>query len=657
MHALADFHFLRPVALLLVLAVPLFWLLWRNARADAGAWRAAVDAHLLPHLLERIDGGAGRSGLRLAALLWTLASLALAGPAWEREPMPLYRNQAARVLALELAPTMLAQDEKPNRLARARYKLEDILSRSRDYQTALIGYAGDAFVAAPLTDDVDTVRNLVDALDPATMPVAGNNTVRAIGAGVDLIEQAGLHRGEIILLADGVGNGAAAAARKAREKGITVSVLGIGNANGAPVPLAQGDFLKDDSGNVVVARLDDAALRAVAEAGGGRYAALTADARDLDGVLADRVDASSRTDEAGADGSAAQTAESARWRDRGPWLVLLLAPLALFGFRRGWLMLLAVALCAPAPRADAASLADLWQRPDQQAAAALAKGDAKHAANVARSPDWRGSAAYRDGDYESAATDYANAQGADGAYNKGNALAKLGRYDEAIAAYDDALKLAPDMADAKANKQAVEEFQKQKQQQDKNSQSKNDGKNSQKSDSKDKNSQQKSDQDSQKQDSKDQDKQRNSSGDQNEQQQGQQGQPQDQQNSSQSGEQKDQQGKQDEQQSDESKQQSAAGAGDEKQDKTQDPSQQQLDAQQQQALSKEIDKALAGQPKPADKNAKPQAGIAEEDDATREKKQALEHWLQRVPDDPGGLLRRKFQLEYQRRQQHAGEEP
>ncbi len=653
MRALADFHFLRPLALLLVLAVPLFWLLWRNARTHAGAWRAAVDAHLLPHLLERIDGAAGRSGLWLAAALWTLASIALAGPAWEREPVPLYRNQAARVLALELAPTMLAQDEKPNRLARARYKLEDILTRSRDYQTALIGYAGDAFVAAPLTDDVDTVRNLVDALDPATMPVAGNNTARAIGAGVDLIEQAGLHHGEIILLADSIGSGAAAAARRAHDKGITVSVLGIGNANGAPVPLAQGDFLKDDGGNVVVARLDDAGLRAVAEAGGGRYAALTADAHDLDGVLADRVDASARADEAGADGSAAQMAESARWRDRGPWLLLLLAPLALLGFRRGWLMMFAVTLCAPSPHAAAASLADLWQRPDQQAAAALARGDAKQAANVARSPDWRGGAAYRDGDYDSAAADYAKAEGADGAYNKGNALAKLGRYDDALAAYDEALRLAPDMAGAKANKQAVEEFQKQKQ--DKNSQSKNGDRNSQKKDSKDKDPQQKSDQDSQKQDSKDADPQQKSPGEQSDQKQDQQGQPQDQQNS-QSGEQKDQQGKQDEPPHDDGKQQSATGAGDEKQDKPQD-AQQALDAGQQQALSKEIDKALAGQPKPADKGAKPQAGIAEEDDATREKKQALEHWLQRVPDDPGGLLRRKFQLEYQRRQQHAGEEP
>ena len=130
--ALADFHFLRPLWLALLLAIPLFWLLRHRGRADAGAWRSAIDPHLLPHLIERIDAGSGRSGIVLAIALWTLASLALAGPAWEREPMPLYRNQAARVLALELSSTMMAQDEKPSRFERARYKLVDILERSKD---------------------------------------------------------------------------------------------------------------------------------------------------------------------------------------------------------------------------------------------------------------------------------------------------------------------------------------------------------------------------------------------------------------------------------------------------------------------------------------------------------------------------------------------
>lgn len=647
MSALADFHFLRPLALLLLCALPLFWLAWRHNRSDAGAWRAAVDSHLLPHLIERIDGGPGRAGLWLAAALWILACCALAGPAWEREPMPLYRNQAARVLALELAPTMLAQDEKPSRLARARFKLDDILTRSRDYQTALIGYAGDAFVAAPLTDDVGTVRNLIDALDPGTMPVAGNATERAINAGVDLIEQAGLHRGEIILLADGVSNGATAAARKAQARGISVSILGVGSVAGAPVPLAQGDFMKDSSGGIVVSRLDEARLRAVAEAGGGRYALLAPDARDLDALLGNRVE-TDRADKSDA-GAADQTAESARWRDRGPWLLLLLLPLALCGFRRGWLIAFALALSAPIQQASAASLKDLWQRPDQQAADALAHGDAKQAADVARTPEWRGGASYKAGDYDAAADAYAKVGDADGVYNKGNALAKLGRYEDAIAAYDAALKLAPGMDDAQANRKAVEDFLK-KSKQDSGSQDKN--KSGQK-DSKDQ--QKKSGQDSQQQDGND--KSKDEQGVPKDQQQGQQPGKEDKQQDQSSGKgeqdaksqaEKDAQAAKDKQQSD-----SSADAHDKSEDA------QKPDAQQQKALSKEIDKALGAQPKPedkpADKDAKAQPGVMQEDETAREKKQALEHWLQRVPDDPGGLLRRKFQLEYQRRQQRGGE--
>ena len=641
MSAFTDFHFLRPLALLLVLAVPLFWLAWRHGRGDAGAWRDAVDAHLLPHLIERIDGTRGRAGLVLAALLWTLACIALAGPTWQREPMPLYRNQAARVLALELAPSMLAQDEKPDRLSRARYKLDDTLERSRDYQTALIGYAGDAFVAAPLTDDIGTVRNLVDALDPSTMPVAGNDTARAIEAAVGLIEQAGLHRGEIILFADSVSANAEAAARKARARGFVVSILGVGSPAGAPIPLPRGDFQKDARGDVVVAHLDAARLRAVAAAGGGRYASLTANAHDLDTLLPDSGDTATRAD-ADASVQHGEVAESARWRDQGPWLVLLLLPLALLGFRRGWLMGLALALLAPVYPAQATSFAGLWQRPDQQAAVALAHGDAKKAAQVARSPEWRGSAAYRSGDYKAAASDYADTRGADGVYNKGNALAKLGQYQEAIASYDEALKLAPDMADAKANRKAVEDFLK-KSQAGKNSQSQQGKKNSP-NDSKDQ--KQKSGQDSQ---SSAGDKQQDQQGGQKDRQNGQQ-----QDSSQKPSPQPD--GKDAADKSQRGQQKAASDNGSDQNGKNDKSAQaQKAAAAQQKALSKDIDKALASQAKSGAKDDKQVHAAVREDEATREKNQALDHLLQSVPDDPGGLLRRKFQLEYQQRQQRAGD--
>jgi Ca-activated chloride channel homolog len=638
----ADFHFLRPLWLLLLLAAPAFWLLRRRGRADAGAWRNAIDPHLLPHLIERIDAGTGRSGVVLAVALWTLACLALAGPAWEREPMPLYRNQAARVLALELSATMMAQDEKPSRFERARYKLVDILERSKDYQTALIGYAGEAFVAAPLTDDIGTVGNLVDALDPSTMPVAGNRASSAIQQAVKLIQQAGLRSGEIILLADGANDRAVAAARAAHKDGFTVSVLGIGSPNGAPVALAQGDFLKDDSGNVIIARRDDASLAAVAQAGGGKYVTLSPDSHDIDALLVDRADASAPAD---ANKATMDLAASTRWRDRGPWLLLLLVPLSALAFRRGWLMALALVLLAPAPRAEAASFKDLWLRSDQQAAAALAQGDAKTAANVAQSPDWRGSASYRTGDFEAAAADYAKVGNADGAYNEGNALARLGKYEDAIAAYDRALEIAPGMDDAKANKAAVEEWLKRQQKQDKSQkQNQKGGPKSDKQQSPD-----------DKSDKSDEQQKQDQSGEQNEKQQQDQ-QDQGESESQQGGDEKEKQSNSpqsaDQQQEKQDSSEGTEGSTSDAQAQT-EPSEGKPSSEQQQALSKAIDQSLAQGAKP-DKDGKPNAAV-EEDDATQEKRQALEHLLQRVPDDPGGLLRRKFLLEHQRRQQGGGD--
>jgi Ca-activated chloride channel family protein len=401
--------------------------------------------------------------------------------------------------------------------------------------------------------------------------------------------------------------------------------------------------MKDAKGGIAVSRLDERRLRAVAEAGGGRYAALAPDGSDLDALLGNRVE----TDHADDNPAAAsdQDVESARWRDRGPWLLLLLMPLALCGFRRGWLMATALVLLAPVQQASAASLRDLWQRADQQAAAALAQGDAKQAAELARAPEWRGGASYKAGDYGAAADAYAQVGDADGVYNKGNALAKLGRYEDAIAAYDNALKLAPGMPDAEVNRKAVEDFLKQSKQdsQDEDKSSQQDSKQQQK----------KSGGDSQQQDGKEKskDEQGGPKDQQDGQQQGQEAKQQDQ-SSGKGQDGKDPSDK--DAQAAQEKQDRQSGSGADARNKAEEEASK-PDVQQQQALSKEIDKALAGQPQPAGKDGKAQTGTVEEDEPSREKKQALEHWLQRVPDDPGGLLRRKFQLEYQRRQQRGGE--
>jgi Ca-activated chloride channel family protein len=620
---LSDFHMLRPWWLLALLALPLLWHALGRGSGVARVWAQAIDAHLLPHLLV----GTERS-LRLPRLLvasaWTLATLALAGPAWERLPRPLYRNQAARVIALELSPSMLAPDLKPDRLSRARYKIRDLLQRLGDGQVAMLAYAGDSFVVAPLTEDVNTVDALLDALDPSTMPVQGNATDIVIQRAEALIKQAGQDTGDVLLIADSVSDNAASAAAVAHQHGITVSVLGVGTAQGAPVSVPGGGFLKDRTGNIVIPKLDASVLRDVAASGGGRYVEMATDARDLDLLLGTPVAAkASKSEES--------TANSQAWRDRGPWLLFALIPLALMGFRRGWLAAFALFFVLPVP-ARAFEWSDLWQRPDQRAWEDLQTKKPEEAAKIARDPALRGAANYRAGDYDAAAQNFAGINDADADYNRGNALAQSKQYEEALKAYDAALSKNPDHADARSNRDSVAQWLK-KQQQKKD----------------DQNQQGKDQQGDQKQDS------QNSPQDQKGQQ--------DQKNSGQSGQQdqKDQSGEdkrgqeQKQDQSGDSDSKDHAGHDAKSKDDKSDSAQQAQ--QREEAQRKEMERALqqaqAAKPDKDSKDGeKKQVPVqeAKETEEQREQRQSMEQWLQRVPDDPGGLLRRKFQLEYERRQ-------
>ena len=665
---IAEFTFLRPWWLLALAALPLLWFALRGDGGLQRSWARAVDAHLLEHLV------AGRETPRrwpaaVLALGWIVACIALAGPAWERLPTPLYRNQNARVIALELSPSMLAADLKPNRLTRARFAIRDLLDARGDGQVALLGYSGDAFVVAPMTDDAETVRNLLGELDPAIMPVAGNETAIAIRRGVELIRQSGASGGEIVLVCDAAAGNADVAAREAAQQGIRVSVLAVGTAAGAPVSLPQGDFWKNSDGEIVVPRVDAAQLRRVAEAGAGRFVQLDGGSANLAALSAMPVaDAARQSD--------ATDVQSAQLRDRGPYIALLLLPLVLAGIRRGGMLalLLAAGIAQP-PSAQAFEWRDLWQRADQQAWQSLQDGDAASAAATARDADLRGAAKFRAGDAAGAAADWAPGTSADAAYNFGNALAQQRQFEQAIAAWDEALRRDPDHADAKANKQAVEDWLRQQQQksgQDKSSSDKDQQDPSgAKPDTPEQGKQDSSDAAQQAQDA--------SAGQEGQQQDGKAGQQGEAAQSGQPGAQS---------QADDASR--AAGETQQGQDQAgragkakpgeHDDSKGEAgkdaaaaaDAQQQQAFREAMERALQqndGEGKPGDKESDAQrasrgeatgektgektAAVPAETEAEREQRQAVEHWLQRVPDDPGGLLRRKFQLEYERRQRGA----
>lgn len=618
--ALQQFHFLRPWWLAALALLPLVaWVGARAATAQAQLSRL-VDAELLPHVLDGRERGR-HLALWLFLAAWVLCSLALAGPTWSRVSKPLYAKRAAQVVAISLSKDMLARDVAPSRLDRARQKAHDLLAGNRDGLNALVGYAGAAFVVAPLTADERSLGDLLDAMAPDTMPVPGNDAAQAIALGVKLIRDASLRDGTVVLITDQADASADVAARAARAAGVQVSVLGVGTSQGGPVPLPGGDFLRDEQGRLVLARRDDAALSALAAAGGGRYVAMTADQDDVHALHAQLRTARAKT-------TTAETGDA--WLDRGPWLLLPLLLLVALSFRRGWLLLVPLVVLPLLPgNAEAMSWRDLWQRPDQQAAQALRDGQPKRAQQLAQDPALRGAAAYRAGDYAAAVRSFQEAAGADAAYDLGNALAKQRHYQQAIAAYDRALKLDPDHADARANRKALEDWLR-KQQAGKQGNPQQSGKSGDKSQSG------KGDQ--------------GQNGEQNKQQggDGKDGKP-----APQDGKPESSQGS--DQNADQSNQQSGQRKADEPpkpQTAEQRAAQQQQAAEAQQALKQQLDQELAD--KKAGQPPVHQLGTLAPDDPEAKLPAAVRQALQRVPDDPGALLRRKFELEYQQRQGDAG---
>ncbi len=597
-------HFLRPEWLWALLALPLILALavYRQRRSDA--WRQAVDAHLLPHLLAA--GAKRRVRLPWALLLgWTLASLAMAGPSWRQQAQPMFQASAPLLVVLDLSSRITATDLPPSRLLQARAKVGELLRARQGGQVGLVVYADDAYTVAPLTDDGSNVALYLDALSPDVMPRDGQRADRGIDWATRLMRQIGALQGQILLVSDQADSEAALAAAQARSLGLQVSVLGLGTPAGAAY--------RDGNGQIRQAALDEGSLRAVATAGGGRYARISADDSDLRvlGVLDAR------------DGTAAQRpGEGKQWRDEGFWLLPPVMLLALLAFRRRAVLaaVLAVGLLpwmndaqaqAPATPVSQPAQGTLWKRSDQLQHQRLAEGVQ----------------AYRKGDFATARRQFEGIDSDAGWYNLANTLAREGNYDDAIAAYDRALALHPGMADAVANRAVVDAARKRRP---------SGGGQGQDQQKPPQNGQQKQPQGPQgQQNPQGQPKQGQQQPGQGQPPSGQQGQPKAGDNNAQSEPQPGERGR-DGQQAPPQVEDANAQA--------------QADEQQRQRMQQAMQQAREGE---AGKGGKPVPGGEGRTPRQREEQQAVEAWMRRVPDDPGALLRAKFQLENERRKREG----
>jgi len=453
----SEFHFLRPEWLWAFSALLLVYLFWLRRNLGKGNWAGVCDDRLLPYIVEKRANGDSRIPRALFLAAGVLAVIALAGPVWKQLPAPVYRNEAALVVALDLSRSMDTQDVKPSRLERARYKISDILAKRRDGLMALVVYSNEAYTVTPLTHDSATISSLLSALETSIMPAQGSQPGIAIRRAADLLQQAGNPGGYILLITDEGTYEAVEMARTVKSEGHRVSVLGVGTEQGAPIPQSGGGFVKDAGGNIVVPRLDPSLLESIAQAGGGLYRTMTVQDHDIEAFL-EAVDAVKELPQ-----EQQHAMQVDQWVEEGPWLFWLILPIAAFAFRRGylfgWLVLL---LPFPDP-VHAWQWGDLWQTSDQRAYQSYQQGGYEEAADLFEDPEWKAAAEYAAGRYQQAVETLDEADSGNNAYNKGNALARSGQFGEALEKYDRALEMDPDDQDARYNRQLIEKLLQQQQ--------------------------------------------------------------------------------------------------------------------------------------------------------------------------------------------------
>ena len=601
---LTEFHFLRPLWLL---AIPLVW--WLVFRLLGKWWSTANWEKIVePHLLQFLATTPATQ--KTSLLPWimcfagTLLLLALAGPVWEKVPQPLLQKSQARVLVLDLSFSMLATDIKPTRIDRARFKLEDLLKRFVEGDTALIAYAGEAFVISPLTHDPATIAALLPGLHPNIMPVPGSRAEQAFSLAANLLSRSKSGSGHIIWITDGI-EGQDFAALENTVGRNRLSILAVGTESGSPVALSEGGFLKDKNGAIVIPKLNSQPLEKLADIKQGSFTVLSIDDRDVEGIIEAETTATDFIEDE-------QLRSSDKWNEEGPWLLLLALPLAASLFRRGllfsWSLLLLFGISSLPNSAQAFGWDDLWLRTDQQAEKLFQAGAEKDAAQLFENPEWKGTAAYRTGDYEKAIEEFSRKDRPLANFNRGNSLAFAGRLEEALAAYEKVLAENPKHEDALFNHDLIEKIL---QEQQKKQQNKKADKGKENEQGKNK-----------------QDQQQDSS-------------------------------KSDAEQNEKSSQQSSAekqDSGDPKSSSEEKNNDKKQSNEGEKNLNDKTDSTEAkkneNEQKKNNKLAEKNIASGDEQELTADeqsRQQTLEQWLRKIPDDPGRLLRNKMQREYQRR--------
>jgi Ca-activated chloride channel family protein len=404
-----------------------------------------------------------KAALLLAIVLLLVVSLT--GPQYGYSWKEIERRGVDLVIAMDCSRSMLAEDIEPNRLERAKREVYDLLDMIEGDRVGLVAFAGTAFLQCPLTLDYEGFHLFLEALSPDFLPVGGTDLAGAVTTALSAFDKEAATDKAVILITDGeaTGNNPAAAAESAAKAGIKIFAIGIGASDGAPIPGADGGFVKDSGGNIKLSKLDESTLKQMAAGTSGAYVRSVAGDMDLDVIYQRHIRGTMEAANLGEQ-------KTRVYENRYQWvlaLALCLFFLELMLPERAAAAIWVVAiLAAAAPRPAVA--ADLKTSLDQ-AQADYASGDYDAAVQhyisaQLEAPDKAeiaynlGNAQYRAEDYDGAIQAYGQVLASEDVilqekahYNMGNAYFRKGDLDKAIESYEAALALDETDAQAREN--------------------------------------------------------------------------------------------------------------------------------------------------------------------------------------------------------------
>lgn len=270
------FRFANPEYLYLLIAVPLlFGIYYFAIHIRKKAMRKFGDIEVIKALMPEASSRRPFFKAIILGLVFTSLILAIARPQLGSKLKEVKRRGVEIVIALDVSNSMLARDISPNRLERAKQAITRLVDKLADDRIGLIVFAGDAYVQLPVTSDYVSAKMFLGTINPGMVPTQGTSIGKAIDLAVSSFSEQSEKSRTLIVITDGENHedDPIASAKQAAEKGVVIHTIGIGNAQGSPIPISSGSsaFLKDNEGNIVMSKLDENVLISIASATGGTY--------------------------------------------------------------------------------------------------------------------------------------------------------------------------------------------------------------------------------------------------------------------------------------------------------------------------------------------------------------------------------------------------